>query len=68
MLVFDEINALIANSLISVLNQLRAGFPDRPAPAPSSVILCGMRDVRDPDGRGARPVTRMSPARSRTYC
>jgi hypothetical protein len=30
-----------------VLSQLRAGFPNRPGAAPSSVILCGMRDVRD---------------------
>ena len=27
--------------------QLRAGFPERPANFPWSVILCGMRDVRD---------------------
>lgn len=27
--------------------QLRAGFPNRPAAFPWSVILCGMRDVRD---------------------
>jgi len=46
-LVFDEIDALAGRSLYSVLSQLRAGFPDRPAAFPSSVILCGMRDVRD---------------------
>jgi hypothetical protein len=46
-LIFDEIDALIGNSLISVLSQLRAGFPDRPTAFPSSVALCGMRDVRD---------------------
>jgi hypothetical protein len=47
LLIFDEIDALVGNSLISVLSQLRAGFPDRPTAFPWSVALCGMRDVRD---------------------
>jgi len=46
-LFFDEIDALRGASLISILRQLRAGFPDRPRRFPSSVVLCGMRDVRD---------------------
>lgn len=46
-LVFDEIDALAGRSLYSVLSQLRVGFPERPAAFPSSVILSGMRDVRD---------------------
>jgi AAA domain len=46
-LVFDEIDALAGRGLYSVLSQLRAGFPHRPATFPWSVILCGMRDVRD---------------------
>ncbi|MEZ4312129.1 MAG: AAA family ATPase [Polyangiaceae bacterium] len=46
-LVFDEIDSLVGQSLLSVLRQLRAGFPHRPRQFPSSVILCGMRDVRD---------------------
>jgi hypothetical protein len=46
-LVLDEIDALVGQSLISVLRQLRAGFPSRPRAFPSSVILCGLRDVRD---------------------
>lgn len=46
-LVFDEIDALGGSSLIAILSQLRAGFPTRPADFPWSVILCGMRDVRD---------------------
>jgi len=46
-LIFDEIDALTGPSLISVLTQLRAGFPNRPVAFPWSVILCGMRDVRD---------------------
>ena len=46
-LVFDELDSLVGQSLISVLRQLRAGFPSRPGQFPWSVILCGMRDVRD---------------------
>lgn len=46
-LFFDEIDALRGQSLISVLRQLRAGFPDRPHAFPASVTLCGLRDVRD---------------------
>ncbi len=46
-LFFDEIDSLIGDTLIGVLRQLRAGFPERPANFPWAVILCGMRDVRD---------------------
>ncbi|WPB77854.1 ATP-binding protein [Archangium violaceum] len=46
-LFFDEIDALRGQGLLSVLRQLRAGFPDRPIAFPSSVVLCGLRDVRD---------------------
>jgi hypothetical protein len=46
-LLFDEVDALRGQSLISVLRQLRDGFPDRPAAFPASVVLCGLRDVRD---------------------
>jgi hypothetical protein len=46
-LFFDEIDALRGQSLISVLRQLRAGFSERPRAFPSSVVLCGLRDVRD---------------------
>ncbi len=46
-LLLDEIDALRGQSLISVLRQLRAGYPDRPGSAPWSVALCGLRDVRD---------------------
>lgn len=46
-LVFDEIDSLVGQSLISVLRQLRAGYPGRPGQFPWSIILCGMRDVRD---------------------
>lgn len=46
-LFFDEIDALRGESLRSVLRQLRGGYPDRPAGSPWSVVLCGLRDVRD---------------------
>jgi hypothetical protein len=46
-LLFDEIDALRGQSLISFLRQLRAGFADRPESFPWSVALCGLRDVRD---------------------
>ena len=46
-LFIDEIDALVGDSLVSVLRQLRSGYPNRPAAFPQSVILCGVRDVRD---------------------
>ena len=46
-LLFDEVDALQGKSLISVLRQLRAGYADRPTNFPASVVLCGLRDVRD---------------------
>jgi DNA polymerase III delta prime subunit len=46
-LFFDEIDALRDQSLISVLAQLRAGSSSRPGSFPASVVLCGLRDIRD---------------------
>jgi hypothetical protein len=46
-LFIDEIDALIGDTLISVLRQLRSGYDKRPEGFPQSVILCGVRDVRD---------------------
>ena len=46
-LLIDEIDALVGDTLISVLRQLRAGYDMRPAAFPQSVVLCGVRDVRD---------------------
>ena len=43
----DEIDTMIGDSLISVLRQLRSGYDSRPTHFPQSVILCGVRDVRD---------------------
>ena len=46
-LLIDEIDALVGDTLITVLRQLRAGYVHRPLRFPQSVILCGVRDVRD---------------------
>jgi len=46
-LIIDEIDALVGDTLISVLRQIRAGYTKRPDFFPSSIILCGVRDVRD---------------------
>ena len=43
----DEVDALVGDTLISLLRQLRSGYPDRPAAFPQSIVLCGVRDVRD---------------------
>ena len=45
-LLIDEVDALMSNTLISVLRQLRTGHAKRPHQFPQSVILCGVRDVR----------------------
>ena len=47
-LVFDEIDAVEGEPLKSVLSQLREGHNSRRnTPFPHSVVLCGVRDVRD---------------------
>jgi hypothetical protein len=46
-LLIDEVDALIGDTLIAVLRQLRAGYAKRPRLFPQSVVLCGVRDVRD---------------------
>ena len=46
-LFIDEIDALVGDSLVSVLRQIRSGYANRPESFPNSIILCGVRDVRD---------------------
>ena len=46
-LLIDEIDSLIGDTLISVLRQLRSGYDQRPARFPQSIALCGVRDLRD---------------------
>jgi hypothetical protein len=58
-LFLDEIDALRGQSLISVLRQLRAGFPTRPSAFPASIALCGLRDVRDYKAASGGDASRM---------
>ena len=46
-LLVDEIDSLVGDTLLSVLRQLRAGYQRRPGGFPQSVVLCGLRDIRD---------------------
>ena len=46
-LMLDEVDALVGDTLISLLRQLRSGYPKRPELFPQSVILCGVRDIHD---------------------
>ena len=46
-LLLDEVDSLTGDSLLSLLSQVRSGYPDRPRGFPASVVLCGIRDVRD---------------------
>jgi hypothetical protein len=43
----DEVDALVGDTLISLLRQVRAGYAHRPEAFPQSMVLCGVRDVRD---------------------
>lgn len=46
-LMLDEADALVGDTLISLLRQIRAGYAQRPHAFPQSIVLCGVRDVRD---------------------
>ena len=46
-LIIDEIDALVGDSLVALLRQIRSGYADRPKAFPQTIILCGVRDVRD---------------------
>jgi hypothetical protein len=46
-LLIDEIDSLVGDTLISVLRQIRAGYDKRPSTFPSAIILCGVRDIKD---------------------
>jgi hypothetical protein len=47
LLLLDEVDALVGDTLISLLRQIRAGYAQRPEHFPQSIVLCGVRDVRD---------------------
>jgi len=46
-LFLDEVDALVGDTLISLLRQIRSGYNQRPNAFPQSIVLCGVRDVRD---------------------
>lgn len=46
-LFLDEVDALVGDTLISLLRQIRAGYAQRPEAFPQSIVLCGVRDVKD---------------------
>lgn len=46
-LLIDESDSMVGDSLLTVLRQLRAGYHLRPRNFPHSVILCGVRDLQD---------------------
>ncbi len=46
-LMLDEADALVGDTLISLLRQLRSGYAQRPGSFPQTVILCGVRDIKD---------------------
>ncbi len=46
-LLLDEVDALVGDTLIALLRQLRAGYPTRPHAFPQSLLLCGVRDLHD---------------------
>ncbi|QEP41885.1 ATP-binding protein [Ectothiorhodospiraceae bacterium BW-2] len=46
-LLLDEVDALIGDTLVSLLRQLRTGYTQRPHAFPHSVLLCGVRDLKD---------------------
>ena len=46
-LFIDEIDSLFDDVLISILRQFRDGYSSRPKHFPSSIILVGLRDVRE---------------------
>ena len=46
-LLVDEIDSLIGKTLLSIFKQLRTGYRMRPKSFPQSIVLCGLRDIRD---------------------
>lgn len=46
-LFLDEADALIGDTLVSLLRQIRAGYAQRPNAFPQSIVLCGLRDIKD---------------------
>ena len=45
--VLDEVDAMGRAALLLLLDQLRAGYETRPERFPHSIVVCGLRNVRD---------------------
>ena len=45
-LLLDNVDVLVGDTLLSVLLQLRTGYIERPTGFPQSVVLCGVHDIR----------------------
>lgn len=56
-LLIDEVDSLVGDTLISLLRQIRSGYDSRPTNYPQSIVLCGVRDVRDYRIHSAREKT-----------
>ncbi|MGP4104885.1 ATP-binding protein [Nonomuraea sp. KM90] len=63
-LLLDEIDALQGNSMVSILSQLRDGHNARHQgrPFPASVVLCGLRNLRDYKVASGGDADRVNPA------
>ena len=46
-LFLDEADALVGDTLISLLRQIRSGYTQRPDFFPQCIVLCGLRDIKD---------------------
>ena len=46
-LLIDEFDSLKGDILVSVLSQLRSGYDKRPKLFPHSIILCGVKDIKN---------------------
>ena len=46
-LLLDEIESLVGDTLVALLRQIRAGYVHRPEAFVQSMVLCGIRDIRD---------------------
>ena len=68
MIFIDEIDALQDQALISILRQLRDGYPNRPKAFPQSVGLIGLRDVRDYKVAAGEAIDSIHPVRLILKC
>ncbi|NOY24280.1 MAG: ATP-binding protein, partial [Oligoflexia bacterium] len=46
-LMLDEVDTIEGEAMVNFLAQLRAGFNNRPRAFPSSIVLIGLRDLKD---------------------